>query len=70
MTYSLHPGAERDIAKTLDSYTEHVGPLGETGTGTKYLGRRAAGFKLLGDPCLSPLSQKGADDKQQAEDGV
>ena len=27
MTYSLHPGAEQDIANALDFYTEHAGPL-------------------------------------------
>ena len=26
MTYSLHPGAERDIAEALDFYSEHAGP--------------------------------------------
>jgi plasmid stabilization system protein ParE len=26
MTYSLHPGAERDIADTLDFYSEQAGP--------------------------------------------
>ena len=27
MTYSLHPGAERDVADTLDFYSEHAGPV-------------------------------------------
>lgn len=27
MTYSLHPGAEQDIADVLDFYTEHAGLL-------------------------------------------
>lgn len=27
MTYSLHPGAEQDIADALDFYTEKAGPL-------------------------------------------
>lgn len=27
MTYSLHPGAEQDIAYTLDFYSEHAGPV-------------------------------------------
>jgi len=27
VTYSLHPGAERDIADALDFYTEQAGPL-------------------------------------------
>ncbi len=27
MTYSLHPGAEQDIADALDFYTEQAGPL-------------------------------------------
>ena len=27
MTYSLHPGAELDIAKALDFYSEQAGPL-------------------------------------------
>ena len=27
MTYSLHPGAERDIADALDFYKEQAGPL-------------------------------------------
>ena len=27
MTYSLHPGAERDIAKALDFYSEQAGPV-------------------------------------------
>jgi len=26
MTYSLHPGAERDVADALDFYNEHAGP--------------------------------------------
>ena len=26
MTYSLHPGAEQDIAAALDFYAEHAGP--------------------------------------------
>ena len=26
MTYSLHPGAERDIADAIDYYSEHAGP--------------------------------------------
>ncbi|TPW18018.1 MAG: Plasmid stabilization system protein [Halothiobacillaceae bacterium] len=25
MTYSLHPGAERDVADALDFYSEHAG---------------------------------------------
>lgn len=27
MSYTLHPGAERDIADALDFYTEQAGPL-------------------------------------------
>jgi len=27
MTYSLHPGAEHDIAKALDFYSEQAGPV-------------------------------------------
>jgi plasmid stabilization system protein ParE len=27
MTYSLHPGAEQDIADALDFYAEHAGPV-------------------------------------------
>ncbi len=27
MTYSLHPGAERDVADALDFYYEQAGPL-------------------------------------------
>lgn len=27
MTYSLHPGAEHDIASALDFYTEQAGPV-------------------------------------------
>ncbi len=27
MTYSLHPGAEQDIADALDVYGEHAGPM-------------------------------------------
>lgn len=27
MTYSLHPGAEHDIANALDFYSEHAGPV-------------------------------------------
>ena len=27
MTYSLHPGAETDIAEALDFYAEHAAPL-------------------------------------------
>ncbi len=26
MTYSLHPGTERDVADALDFYNEHAGP--------------------------------------------
>ena len=27
MTYSLHPGAEQDVADALDFYSEHAGPV-------------------------------------------
>lgn len=27
MTYTLHPGAEHDVANALDFYSEHAGPL-------------------------------------------
>ena len=27
MTYSLHPGAERDVADALDFYSEHAGSI-------------------------------------------
>lgn len=27
MTYSLHPGAEQDVAEILDFYTERAGPV-------------------------------------------
>ena len=27
MTYSLHPGAEHDVADALDFYSEHAGPV-------------------------------------------
>ena len=27
MTYSLHPGAENDIANAMDFYSEHAGPV-------------------------------------------
>lgn len=27
MTYSLHPGAEHDLADALDFYREHAGPV-------------------------------------------
>jgi plasmid stabilization system protein ParE len=27
MTYSLHPGAEQDVAGALDFYSEHAGPV-------------------------------------------
>jgi plasmid stabilization system protein ParE len=27
MTYSLHPGAEHDIAKAMDFYSEQAGPV-------------------------------------------
>ena len=27
MTYSLHPGAEHDIANALDFYSKHAGPV-------------------------------------------
>ncbi|MDO9102417.1 MAG: type II toxin-antitoxin system RelE/ParE family toxin [Candidatus Nitrotoga sp.] len=27
MTYSVHPGAEHDIANALDFYSEHAGPV-------------------------------------------
>ena len=27
MTYSLHPGAEHDVADAMDFYSEHAGPV-------------------------------------------
>lgn len=27
MTYTLHPGAEHDVANALDFYSEHAGPV-------------------------------------------
>ena len=27
MTYSLHPGAEHDVANALNFYSEHAGPV-------------------------------------------